>query len=186
MVKPVIEKPARAVFDLYGKGADLVWHENRDPGTHNYQLDNREQAYRFFGRVFRVPGLLTDSPEAASELRGYDELTVGLPANNLTILDLARRIASGFDREPAPPDAGRARLAQVVRYRPLRIDVAWLVASTKQRGVETASYLFRTRAGLEHQRRLAQGHLRHGTTRRPRSCSTTRAAARRRAKPPSG
>jgi hypothetical protein len=73
---------------------------------------------------------------------------VGLPADNLTILDLARRIASGFDRKPVPPDAGRARLAQVVRYRPLRIDAAWLVASTKQRGVETASYLFRTPSGL--------------------------------------
>ena len=42
MVKPVIEPPARRVFELYGKGKDLVWHENRDPGTHNYQLDNRE------------------------------------------------------------------------------------------------------------------------------------------------
>jgi hypothetical protein len=81
-------------------------------------------------------------------MRGSDELAVGLPADNLTILDLARRIASGFDRKPVPPDAGRARLAQVVRYRPLRIDAAWLVASTKQRGVETASYLFRTPSGL--------------------------------------
>ena len=148
MVKPVIEQPAREVFELYGKGADLVWHENRDPGTHNYQLDNREQAYRFFGRVFRVPAMLTDSPEAASELRGSDELVVGLPADNLTILDLARRIAAGFGRAAEAPEAGRARLAQVVRYRPARIDAAWLVASTKQRGVETASYLLRMSDGL--------------------------------------
>ena len=148
MVKPVIEKPARAIFELYGKGADLVWHENTDPGTHNYQLDNREQAYRFFGRVFGVPGLLTDSPEATSNLRGYDELVVGLPADNLTILDLARRIASGFSRTAAPPEAGRARLRQVVRFRPARVDAAWLVASTKQRGVETASYLLRMSDGL--------------------------------------
>jgi hypothetical protein len=35
-----------------------------------------------------------------------------------------------------------------VRYRPARIDAAWLVASTKQRGVETASYLLRMSDGL--------------------------------------
>ena len=148
MVKPAVEQPARRIFELYGNGADLVWHENRDPGTHNYQLDNREQAYRFFGRVFRVPAMLTDSPEATSELRGSDELVVGLPADNLTILDLARRLAAGFERKPLAPEAGRARLSQVVRYQPARTDAAWLVASTKQRGVETASYLLRMSDGL--------------------------------------
>jgi len=148
MVKPVVEEPAQKVYGLFGKGALLVWHENRDPGTHNYQLDNREQAYRFFSRAFDLPPILTDSPEAASEVRGYDELVVGLPAGNSTILDLARRIAAGLVRAPAPPEAARARLRDVVRYRPGRIDDAWLVATTKARGVETASYLLRMGDGL--------------------------------------
>lgn len=69
MVKPVVEPPARAVYELYGKADALQWHENRDPGTHNYQLDNREQAYRFFSRAFALPPIETDSPEAASEVR---------------------------------------------------------------------------------------------------------------------
>ena len=159
MVKPVIEQPARTVFELYGKGADLVWHENRDPGTHNYQLDNREQAYRFFGRVFRVPAMLTDSPEAASEVRGSDELVVGLPADNLTILDLARRIAAGFSRTPVAPEAGRARLAQR-RALPAGPDRRRLA-----RGQHEAA---RRRDGLvpaaderraERERRLAEGRL---------------------------
>jgi hypothetical protein len=148
MVKPVVESPARKVFELYGKGTDLVWHENRDPGTHNYQLDNREQAYRFFSRAFRVPAMVTDSPEATSELRSPEQLVVGLPADNLTILDLARRIAAGFSRPAMAPEAARARLVQVVRYHRAQIDSAWLVATTKQRGVETASYLLRTSDGL--------------------------------------
>jgi len=42
----------------------------------------------------------------------------------------------------------RKRLSQVVRYRPARIDAAWLVASTKQRGIESASYLLRASDGL--------------------------------------
>lgn len=148
MAKPVIEKPARAIYELYGRGGELVWHENRDPGTHNYQLDNREQAYRFFGRVFGVKALATDSPQAAAELRGYDELVVGLPADNLTILGLARQIAAGIRRSPRPPDAARARLARVVRYAPARIENEWRVASTKQRGIETASYRLRMSDGL--------------------------------------
>ena len=148
MVKPVIEKPVRAIYELYGRGGELVWHENRDPGTHNYQLDNREQAYHFFSRAFRIPPIATDSPQAASELHSYDELFVGLPADNLTILDLARRLASGFERKPGPPEAARARLTQVVRYRPARIESAWLVASTHRQGVETASYVLRASDGL--------------------------------------
>jgi hypothetical protein len=148
MVKPVIEAPVRAIFELYGKGGALAWHENRDPGTHNYQLDNREAAYRFFSRAFGLPPIESDSPEVASELRSYDELVVGLPADNLTILELARRIAAGVSRGPEPAEASRARLAKVVRYQPARIDAVWRVASTKQRGVETASYRLRMSDGL--------------------------------------
>jgi len=148
MVKPVIEAPVRAIFELYGKGGALAWHENRDPGTHNYQLDNREAAYRFFSRAFGLPPIASDSPEAASELRSYDELVVGLPADNLTILELARRIAAGVSRSLEPATASRARLTRVVRYQPARIDSTWRVASTKQRGVETASYRLRMSDGL--------------------------------------
>lgn len=149
MVKPVIEEPTRRVYELFGQGGALAWHENDDPGTHNYQLDNREQAYRFFSRAFSLsPAIESDHPLAASELRSYEELVVGLPDDNLTIFDLARRIAAGVERPAVAPETARAGLRRVVRYRAATIDDAWLVASTKQRGVETASYLFRTSEGL--------------------------------------
>jgi len=144
----VIEEPTRRVYALYGRADRLLWHENHDPGTHNYQLDNREQAYRFFGRAFGVPGMATDDPRAASELKSAEELEVGLPADNLTILGLARRLAAGLEREPLAPAAARARLRQVVRYEPAAVDAAWRVASTNERGVETASYLLRMSDGL--------------------------------------
>src|SRR6185295_18941845 len=139
MVKPVIEPQARAVYELYGKGSELLWHENRDPGTHNYQLDNREQAYRFFSRAFRLAPIETDSPDAAAEMRSYDELVVGLPQDNLTILGLARKLASGISRSSEASVAARTRLAQVVRQRPVSVASEWLMASTKRAGVETAS-----------------------------------------------
>jgi dienelactone hydrolase len=148
MVKPVIEPNARAVYELYGKGGELFWHENRDPGTHNYQLDNREQAYRFFSRAFKLAPIETDSPDAAAEVRSYDELVVGLPDGNLTILDLARKLASGRSRPSEPSDAARSRLARVVRHKPASVASAWLMASTKHAGVETASYLIQLSDGL--------------------------------------
>jgi len=148
MVKPAIEPGARAVYELYGKGGELFWHENRDPGTHNYQLDNREQAYRFFSRAFKLRPIETDSPDAAAEVRSYDELVVGLPEGNLTILDLARKLASGLSRPSEPSDAARSRLARVVRHRPASAASVWLMASTKRAGVETASYLIQMSDGL--------------------------------------
>ena len=148
MVKPAIEPKARATYELYGKGSELLWHENRDPGTHNYQLDNREQAYRFFSRAFKLRPIETDSPDAAAEVRSYDELVVGLPQDNLTILGLAKKLASGLDRSSEPTDAARSRLARVVRQRAASVASAWLMASTKHSGVETASYLLQAGDGL--------------------------------------
>jgi dienelactone hydrolase len=148
MVKPTIEPPAGAVYELLGKGSELFWHENRDPGTHNYQLDNREQAYRFFSRAFKLRPIETDSPDAATEVRSYDDLVVGLPQDNLTILGLARKLASSGSRFSQPTDAARSRLAEVVRQRPASVSSAWLMASTKHAGVETASYLLQSADGL--------------------------------------
>jgi dienelactone hydrolase len=148
MVKPVIEAPTRAVYELHGRGADLVWHENRDPGTHNYQLDNREQAYRFFSRAFGLAPIETDSPQAASELRSYDELVVGLPENNQTILGLARQLAAGLARPTQASGAARSRLARVVRHAPAQVASVWLVASTNHGGVATASYRLGISDGL--------------------------------------
>jgi hypothetical protein len=148
MARPVVEKPARAIYELYGRSAELAFYENRDPGTHNYQLDNREQAYRFFSRAFGLAPITTDSEDAASDLRSSDELRVGLPKDNLTILDLARRIAAGVERRPAPPEAARERLRQVVRYKQATVESAWLVASTRHDGVVSESYALRLSDGL--------------------------------------
>ena len=51
-VKPYIYENVKPFFQLFGRTDALQWHENFNPGTHNYQLDNREQAYRFFSREF--------------------------------------------------------------------------------------------------------------------------------------
>src|SRR5437762_6368508 len=68
----------RPIFRLYGKEGEFEWYENRDPSTHNYLLDNRERAYRFFSRHFGMPAIEREVP-AGQDLKSYDELVVGLP-----------------------------------------------------------------------------------------------------------
>ena len=48
LVKPYVYDQTLPFFKLYHAENALRWHENVDPGTHNYQLDNRQQAYAFF------------------------------------------------------------------------------------------------------------------------------------------
>ena len=156
LVKPLIYDGIRPFFKLYGKEDVFRWYENRDPGTHNYQLDNREHAYHFFSQQFGGPIVEKEIP-AGQEIKTYEELAVGLPKDNLTILDLARKVAGTTRRTPIPPVSAarsawvhseRQKLSSVVRYKPERLARIWTVANTKNKGLETLSYLFEMDNGL--------------------------------------
>jgi hypothetical protein len=127
LVKPYIYDNAKEFFTLFNAVDALQWHENFDPGSHNYQRDNREQAYGFFAREFHLPSakleILSDD-----EVWTAQELAVDLPADNLTILNLSRKLAAGIHREPVPTDANahgvwvrssREELKSVLRYQPV-------------------------------------------------------------------
>ncbi len=141
MVKEGVYDSIKPFYALYRKTESLAWHENLDPGTHNYQLDNRQQSYRFLAQHF---GLATSDREIPvdNEVRSEQDLAVGLPKDNLTILELARRFAAGIRRDAAPPEEARRRLQSVVRYKPVSLDQAWMVDSSKNKGVESHSYQF--------------------------------------------
>jgi dienelactone hydrolase len=156
LVKPLIFDGVKPFFKLYGKESDFEYYENRDPGTHNYQLLNREQAYRFFSRHFNLPAIENEVP-VGQEIKTYDDLVVGLPKDNLTILGLARKLAGEIARPPIPSEptersawasSERQRLSSVVRYKPVRLARVWTLANTKHQGVETKSYLFDMDNGL--------------------------------------
>ncbi len=156
VVKPLIYDAIRPIFKLYGKEDAFGWHENSDPGTHNYQLDNRLQAYRFFSKHFKLATIDSEIP-SDGEIRSYDELVVGLPKDNLTILTLAQKLGRGIVRPPLPTDGAanvtwanseRSKLKSLVRYKPVSVGRAWLIANTKNKGVETKSYLFTMNNGL--------------------------------------
>jgi hypothetical protein len=152
MVKPGVFDAIRPIFGLYGKQEDLGWHENRDPGTHNYQLDNRMAAYEFFSRHFNLPPIKED-PGVSSEVKSYEELAVGLPSNNLTIVGLARMLADQVKRDAlssdvSARDAERSKLRHVVRYQAAKLDRVWTTGINKHGGIETKAHLLAMNDGL--------------------------------------
>src|SRR6185503_149569 len=148
LVKPYVYDDVKPVFRLCRKEDAFAWHENLYPSTHNYQLDNRLQAYRFFSKHFGMPVIEKEIPVDA-ELKSYDALAVGLPKDNLTILGLARKLAGGITPDPFSSSSdARAKLKSLVRYKPFTLEHAWALTNTKNKGVETKSYQFLFDNGL--------------------------------------
>lgn len=150
LAKPRIFDAIQPFFALYGKADNLNWHENRDPGDHNYQLDNRLADYSFFTKQFGLPPIL-DEAGIPAELRSYEELVTALPEDNLTILGLARQFGRQITRSPIPTavseraawtSAERGKLREIVRYQPVELQDTWPTAMTKSRDVQSISYLF--------------------------------------------
>ena len=148
LVKPYVYDDVKPFFRLFGKEDGFRWHENTNPSTHNYQLDNRLQAYRFFSQHFGMPVIEQEIPVDA-EVKSYDDLVVGLPKDNLTILGLARKLAGGITHPAVVYSSdARAKLKSLVRYKPVNLEHAWALTNTKNKGVETRSYQFLFANGL--------------------------------------
>ncbi len=90
--KKDIHDDLRCVWDMFGAGDDFMFYNNTDPGTHNYDEDNRDQLYKFCNKYFGL-----DTP--MGDLHGPDEiftefdLDVGLPVTQKTLLEVARQRA---------------------------------------------------------------------------------------------
>jgi hypothetical protein len=150
LVKPYIYDQVKPFFQLYGAPDNLAWSENLYPGTHNYQLENRNQAYRFFSTYFKLP-LLDGEIYSDDEIRTPQELSIGVPADNLTFVTLARHLAKQIHHEPPSTDsearqawtkAERQKLESVVRYEPVSIVRALRVDNDRAFDFRTLSYRF--------------------------------------------
>jgi dienelactone hydrolase len=156
LVKPYNYEDIKPFFKLFGEPDNLAWYENRDPGTHNYYIDNRQHAYPFFTEHFKMPPAGPEIP-SGPEIKTYEQLEVGLPKNNLTMLTLAKRFASQFNREPIPTEAAaraawasteRHKLESVIRYNPVEVKDAWRMWNTKHMLLQSLSYRFEFTNGL--------------------------------------
>lgn len=143
-MKPQLYDAVRPFFSLYSREHNFAWHENLDPGTHNYQHENRLASYRFFARHFGRPEPNGETPVDAL-IKSAEELKVSLPPDTLSLVGVARKLAAQIDRR-TPATAGR--LKAILRYRDRPLDQVYTVANTKSRGVESRSYRFDFADGL--------------------------------------
>src|SRR5215831_19304833 len=149
LVKPYIYEQILPFFGLYSSERALRWYENVDPGTHNYQLDNRQQAYAFFSEHFHLAPAIKEIP-SDSEILTPQELAGHLPKDNLTTAGLARKLASQIHRAPIPGMGGRGswvisrreQLKSIIRYSPVSVDGAWKLRSTRPGGLQSFAYRF--------------------------------------------
>ncbi len=130
--KPSVYNPVLPLYKALGKGESFKFHNNLDPGTHNYDLDNRQQFYRFLNRNgFAVGEAMDDDIPSKDEVRTPEELTVGLPDGNENFISLGLRQSRDLPRHRVPdgnPDelsswqtAGKRRLRKILRYSESRV-----------------------------------------------------------------
>lgn len=122
---PPLLDAARPIYALYGAEDRLRWHVNDEPGTHNYEVDNRQAFYRML-RDFFFPGTAFDAQEipSESEVKTVEQLLVPLPEPNEDFHTLALAASRSLPHEPELPSADglapwqqqrRERLREIVR-----------------------------------------------------------------------
>lgn len=123
-----LAQAGRSSFRLCEAEERFQIHINEDPGTHNFEQDNREAFYRFLNRQLLPAEMEKYDLEldvADEEIKTADELHVPLPTENLTLHTLALQLSESLPREARiPPDASalsawrtqrRAQLRQLLR-----------------------------------------------------------------------
>src|SRR3984957_295718 len=171
VVKQGVYSDIQPFFALMGSSGNLEWNENENPGTHNYQIESREESYRFFTRAFHLPA--GGEEDLDSEVQSFADLVVGIPADNLTIVSLGRQLGQSIHHDPpAQADSQwvgkeRSQLRDVVRFAPVTVTHAWPISETHERGLESRGYRFEFSNGLSAPGVLIQSAL------RPRSGGAT-------------
>lgn len=123
-------EPVERLYDLLGAGDRFEYHENVDPGTHNYDLDNRQALYRFLNKHFLAGAAAQDEEiPCAGELLSGEALTVGLPPDNATFTSLAQGLARKLPTRKVTPRSrqafttwrsrARERLTRILRCKSL-------------------------------------------------------------------
>jgi hypothetical protein len=156
LVKPDIYDAVKPFFRLYGKEDVFQFHEDTQVSAHNYQRDNRQHSYQFLSTYFHLASKPEEIP-VGQYLNSYSELASGIPENNLTILGLAKQFASEVHREPIPAEGAaraawakseRAKLSNLVHYKPVTVEHPWYAADTNHSTIESTSFRFAMSNGL--------------------------------------
>jgi len=121
-LQPLLDA-AQPIFGLFGKKSSLRWHINDNPGTHNYEVDNRQALYRMLGDFFFAGDADFAAQEIPSdeEVKTAEQLTVELPSPNEDFHTLALTLSRTLPRAPdGPADSIQQRDWQNERRQQLR------------------------------------------------------------------
>ena len=157
LVKPYVFAPIVPFFKLYGKEDGFKFYQSTSISLHNYGLDDREQSYDFFAKHFHLHRGGPEIP-VGRDVKDYDQLSGGIPEDNLTIfLSLARKMAGELKRPLVPAggaektawaSAERTRLRDVVRLHPVAVTHTMLLANINHYLVDSISYRWEMSNGL--------------------------------------
>lgn len=100
---PPLLDAARPVYEIHGAADRLLSHVNHDPGTHNFEKDNRLALYRALHAQFFDLGseFSSDELDCEAEVKTAEQLHVELPEQNANFHSLA------MDLLPQLPRSGR-------------------------------------------------------------------------------
>ncbi len=151
---PPLRKAALPIFKLYGKEANLRSHINYDPGTHNFDRENREAFYRMLGDHFYAGSPAFDSAEVPSddEVKTEKELYVELPEDNADFQSLALALSENLPRcqnlpgERAAAESWqqerRKELGERVRTEDYEVEAVY-AGSEERNGLEATYWWFK-------------------------------------------
>jgi hypothetical protein len=144
---PPLLEAAKPIFKLYGKENRLRWHVNEDPGTHNFERDNRQALYRLFADHFYTGDVKfpVEEIECEDEVRTADELHVELPDDSTDFNKLAFQLSRKLPRNAQLPRMGKGveqwrrkkvrLLREIVKARSYQVK-AEQVASESKKGIK--------------------------------------------------
>ena len=106
---PPLLEAATPIYRLYDAESSLRYHVNYDPGTHNFDVDNRQAFYRVLGEFFYPEDPAYDAREipVQGEIKTAAALEVALPPDNLDFQKLALRLMAELPREGDIPESSR-------------------------------------------------------------------------------
>jgi dienelactone hydrolase len=120
---PPLLAAARPYYRLLGHESRLRSHVNTDPGTHNFERDNRQVYYSLIRDEFYPGDVGFDPVEIASdsEVKTPEQLKVKLPEANADFHTLALALAKSLPRDAQlPSETAAARAWQKDRRAKLR------------------------------------------------------------------
>ncbi|MCC6488608.1 MAG: hypothetical protein IT364_14015 [Candidatus Hydrogenedentes bacterium] len=114
---PSVYDPIVPFYRLCNAAAAFQSHNNEEPGTHNYDLDNRLAFYRFVSAQWGL-GWTDEELPFEGEICTKDELKAGIPSSNATFISLAKEAMARLPEQvPGSAKKRRRLLADLTGWR---------------------------------------------------------------------